>query len=180
MKLREDIDIFVETIKENDNIKYIEIEIYNYTIRESELFTRIEDFDFYMKLNEGHEVSLDNIVINNHVLDNKLTYKDLALLLSSSEPHLVNEIIKYLGVSVERAIEILEDSFIVDARNELDAFRTWFEVCQSYTYDKIVKMQIVPGITGAECYVDWEAVYRDYVLSSIIEVFNVDDTYVIH
>lgn len=46
MKLREDIDIFVETIKENDNIKYIEIEIYNYTIRESELFTRIEDFDF--------------------------------------------------------------------------------------------------------------------------------------
>lgn len=58
MKLRKDIEEFIDVIKENDNIKHIEIEIYNYTIRESELFTRIEDFDFYMKLNEGHEVSI--------------------------------------------------------------------------------------------------------------------------
>ena len=46
MKLRKDIEEFIDVIKKNDNIKHIEIEIYNYTIRESELFTRIEDFDF--------------------------------------------------------------------------------------------------------------------------------------
>lgn len=179
MKLRKDIEEFIESIKENDNIKQFEIEVYNYTTRCGDILTEIDKFDLFMRKHEGHEITIDNLVVNNYVLDCNLTYKDLALLLSNSEPHLINEIMK-LGVSVERAIEILGDSFIIEARNELDAFKGWFEVYMEDTYKSILEFNIIPGITGCECYLDWEKVFRDYQLSSIIEIFNVDDTYIIY
>lgn len=178
MGLRKEIKEFIEVIKENNH--EIEIEVYNFTLMTGDIFTDIDQFDLYMTKNIHHEISLDNLVVNDHVIDCNLSYEDLTLLLSNNAPHLVNEIMKYNGISVERAIEILEDSFIIDARNEVDAFREWFEIYRSDTYNQLTSMQLVTGVQGAECYVDWEKVCRDYQLSSIIEIFNVEDTYIIY
>ena len=122
---------------------------------------------------------LDNLVINGNVIENKLSYKELSKLVDNDDPAIVNEIMKMIGLDVESSIQVYEEGYMITANNRVDAFREWFEVCHYETYKQLTDMQIIPGITGIETYLDFEKIMRDFQLSGL-NIINVNDTYIIY
>lgn len=173
--IKPDLEIFIDTIKSNNH--HVEIEIYDHTINHEYIFTDINEFSLFMDNN--HEITIDNIFINGYIIESELSYRELAKLVDNNDPVLVNEIMVQTGLSIEKSVELFEDGFKIKANDKVEAFKEWFSIYRSETYKQILEMKIVSGVKGSEIYIDWNKVCQDYQSNNTINIFNVDNNYII-
>lgn len=174
--IKPDIEIFIDDIKANNH--NVEIKIYDNTTNHEHIFIDINEFALFMN-NNNNEIIIKNILINGFRIESELSYRELAKLVDNNDPVLVNEIMVRTGLSIEKSVELFEDGFKIKANDKVEAFKKWFSIYRGEIYKQILEMKIVSGVKGSEIYIDWNKVCQDYQSNNTINIFNVENNYII-
>lgn len=168
----------LKRVLEERNIN-IEFEVYNYTTGYGCLMTRVEELERYMENHKNHEWNIDSIIMDDTDVNPYFEIEELVKIAKSRHIGGVMKVMEMNGVDLDRAIELIDNSIIYEGYSKEGAFREYYEVVYSEEYKLITSLNLVPGISGFEIYIDWDKVMNDMELNQNIEIFEVSNDVII-